>query len=312
MIVKIIIFLLLLIISYIIVEYAKNINFVRKINNYIKDKNDKYYEEIIKYYEKNKKLKFKSRLNIFHKINILLDKSGMPKNLFVNPITVCIVSIICFVLCYFCTFRFLKIVTLSFIVSVPCFFIPILIINFIGNYRNEKIEKIFPNFLLQLKNYTKINNDIIYAMHQIETIEPLQSYIDIFLIEINSGAKFEKAIINLKEKINVEAFKSFFTNLEYCYLYGGSFVELIDKSYKLINELQVEKENRIAETKSARLVLFILIFLDLFVYITTIRNDYENYIIMQKSFIGNFILYWNFLSMWLLVTLAMKVKKLDY
>jgi hypothetical protein len=38
----------------------------------------------------------------------------------------------------------------------------------------------------------------------------------------------------------------------------------------------------------------------------------ENYNIMQKTFIGNAILYWNFISIWLLVLLANKVKKLDY
>ena len=174
------------------------------------------------------------------------------------------------------------------------------------------IEKIFLNVLLQLKNYTKINNDIIYAMQQIETIEPLQSYINIFLIEINSGIKFEKAISNLKEKIKIQTYKDFLSNLEYCYLYGGSFTVLIDKSYKLISEIQNEKNIRNQETKSARMVLFILIFLNIFVYITNIKNNHDNYIIMQKSIVGNIILYWNFISMWLLILLASKVKKLDY
>ena len=176
----------------------------------------------------------------------------------------------------------------------------------------EKIEKIFPNFFLQLKNYTRINNDIVYALREIQTIEPLQTYINTFLIEINSGIKFEKAIQNLKEKIDIEIFRNFFSNLEYCYLYGGSFTELIDKSYKMISEIQKEKNTRIQETKSARMVLFILIFLNLFVYISNIKNNPENYMIMQKTLIGNVILYWNFISIWLLMLLANKVKKLDY
>lgn len=309
---KILLFILIVALSYLLTDYIININLVSKINKYIKDKNEKYYEELLKNYEKSKKIKTKMKLNIFHKINIALDRAGISRSIFVNPITIFFASIMCFILMYFMSFRFFKVVFLSLIISLPCFLIPMVIINFIGNHKTEKIEKIFLNFLLQLKNYTKINNDIIYAMQQVETIEPLQSYINIFLIEINSGIKFEKAIANLKEKVNVATFKDFLSNLEYCYLYGGSFTDLIDKSYKLISEIQTEKSNRIQETKSARMVLFILIFLDVFVYITNIRNDYENYIIMQKSVIGNFILYWNFMSLWLLVLLANKVKKLDY
>ena len=43
---------------------------------------------------------------------------------------------------------------------------------------------------------------------------------------------------NFKEKIDIVLFKSFLSNLEHCYLYGGSFTELIDKSYKMIEEIQ--------------------------------------------------------------------------
>ena len=116
----------------------------------------------------------------------------------------------------------------------------------------------------------------------------------------------------MKEKIKIEVFKDFLTNVEHCYLYGGNFTELISKSYQTIVEIQTEKNNRIEETKSARLVLFILIFLDFFIYITNIKNNRENYLIMQESIIGNLILYWNFISMWLLLFLANRVKKLDY
>ena len=112
--------------------------------------------------------------------------------------------------------------------------------------------------------------------------------------------------------MNIEQIKSFLANMEHCYLYGGSFPELMDKSYQIIDAIQKEKEKRREETRSARIVLWILIFLDVFVYITYIAANEENYAIMQHSFMGNLILYWNFISMWLLVALSMQVKKLDY
>ena len=202
--------------------------------------------------------------------------------------------------------------TLSLIIAIPTFLIPIITLSIIAESKSKKIEKVILNFLLQLKSYTKINNDIIYAFKQVKTIEPLQGYIRKFLVEINSGIKFEKAIENLKEKITFEKFNMFLTNMQYCYINGGNFSELISKNYKIISDIQAEKNKREQETMGARMVLIALILMDLFVYFTFIKNDYENYLIMTKSFIGNLILYWNFISIWVLFVLIYKVKKLDY
>ena len=221
-------------------------------------------------------------------------------------------SFLCFLIIYIIVFDIFKILGLAFIIALPCCTIPFVILNFIVSYKLEKIEKVFLNFLLQLKNYTQISNDVISALKNIETIDPLQSYIDKFNLEINSGIKFEIALEHLKEKISIIKFKEFFSNVQYCYIFGGNFANLIDKSYQTINELQKEKSKRKQETQSARIVLFILMLLDILVYINFVRNDYENYIIMRKSFIGNLILYWNFISMWFLIYLSEKVKKLDY
>ena len=133
-----------------------------------------------------------------------------------------------------------------------------------------------------------------------------------FLIEINRGVKFEIAMEHLKEKIHIKSFLDLLNNIQYCYLYGGNFSELISKNYQTIDELKKEKESRIQETRGARLVLLILIALDLFVYFTFINGNSENYKLMKSTFLGNAILYWNFISMWLLVLLSNNVKKLDY
>ena len=124
--------------------------------------------------------------------------------------------------------------------------------------------------------------------------------------------KFEVAIEHLKEKIPVLKFREFFSNLQYCYVFGGNFSTLIDKSYQTINDLQNEKNKRKQETKGARIVLFILMLFNVFVYVRFVKNDYDNYMLMRNSFMGRGILYWNFISMWFLIYLSEKVKKLDY
>lgn len=312
MIINVILFLLIGVIVYFIVEKIFLAGILHKINNYFFVKNKKYYENLAKYYEKNKKVKLKEKINYFQKISILIDRCNMRNNLFINPFSIAFLGVMCVVLSYIITFNFLKIIFLSFVIALPFFFLPFAVLNVIADYKEEKVEKVFLNFLLQLKNHIKINNDIIMAMREVRTVEPLQGYIKKFLIEISSGIKFEKAIANFREKINIKQIQMFLSNLEHCYLYGGNFSELIDKSYKMIGDIMEEKSKRLEETKGARIVLFILILLNLLVYISFIKSNQENYLIMQKSIIGQIILYWNFISMWILVWLSNIVKKLDY
>lgn len=306
--------ILLFLIFTICYQYANKIieeKLIVKLSKYLALKDEKYHQELIKYYEKNRKIKTNTKLNIIHKINMLIERSGIRRGLVINPITILIMCCACVMIFYFLIYRIFKITLLSCIISVPTFLFPILFLKLKAEYNEEKIEKIIPNFLLQLKNYTQISNDIIYAFKEIETIEPLQGYLDKFLIEINSGVNFENAINDLSEKIKVKELEKLFNNIKKCYISGGSFSDLINKSYYMISLIQKEKMQRKEETKGARMVLFILILLDLIVYFAYINNNKENYMIMQKSFIGNSILYWNFISIWLLVFLAQKVKKVD-
>ena len=306
---------LFLAIAWLAYEIAKSIidkKILSKINNYIMIKNDEYYEELIKYYEKNKKIKLTTKLNVFHKINILIDRAAIKRSIVINPIALIILGIASLYGTYLVIKNIFEIPLLSFIISLPSLGTPFFILMILAGIKEKKIEKLLLNFLLQLKNYTKINNDIIYAFEEVKVLDPLQTYIDKFLVEVKNGIKFEIALEHLKEKIHIKSFKTLLNHIQHCYLYGGNFSELIDKNYSSIAEMQKEKTNRMQETRGARMVLIILVILDLFVYFTYINSNYENYRIMKNSVIGNAILYWNFISMWLLILLSYNVKKLDY
>lgn len=312
MILKVFLFVLIGVTSYLIMDLLASRKKSHKVSKYLKQKNEKYYEELLKFYEKNKKVKLVSKLNLFYRINLLFEKAGMKRGILCNPITMMILSFASFLLAYSFIFSVFRIVALSFLIALPFSLLPFFILSCIAEMQSKKIEKVMLNFLLQLKNSTQIKNDIIYAFQEVKTIEPLQGYIRKFLVEINSGVKFEEAIENLKNKISFQKFQMVFTNMQYCYLHGGSFSELMKKSYQLISQIQKEKTHREQETMSARMVLVILIVLDLFVYFTFVKNNYENYRIMTRSLFGNVILYWNFISIWILLFLIHKVKKLDY
>ncbi len=264
------------------------------------------------YYNKTKKIKMTAKINIIYRLGIMLEKAGIKSNLLINPYMLLMLCILCLILGYFIAFSIFKIVFLSTIISLPAFLIPILVLNLMAEYKSNKLEKLMLDFLLQLKNYTKINNDIVFAFKQVKTMEPMQGYVDSFLVEVNSGVKFEKAIENIKEKVAFEKLKQVFSNIEYCYIYGGDFSILMDKSYSMISNVQKEKSKRIQETKSARIVMGILIALDLFIYFSFIKNNPSNLTLMTKRFMGTLILYWNFISIWFLIWLMYKVKKLEY
>lgn len=309
---NILLFLLIGVSTYLIIEKIRENKILEKINKYINKKNELYYKEFLKNYEKSKKIKLVENLNVKYKISLLIERANINQNILINPVSLIIYGMICSFVVYTFAFNVFKVHGIALIISAPCIVIPFVIIKAVISYKAQKMEKVFLNFLLQLKNYTKISNDVVGAFQSIETIEPLQSYIRKFNIELNSGIKFEAAIEHLKEKIGILKFREFFSNVQYCYLYGGNFSSLIDKSYKSINEIQKEKAKRLEETRSARLVLLILMLLNIVVYITYVRNNTENYMIMKSSVLGLGILYWNFISMWILIYLSEKVKELDY
>ena len=267
---------------------------------------------MLNHYNKSKKVKTKARYNLIYQIGISFERAGIKSNLLVNPYMLMILCMLCLIIGYQIAFSLFKIVLLSLIICLPAFLLPLFILNLIAEHRSNKLERIMLDFILQLKNYTQINNDIIYAFKQVKTLEPLQGFVDSFLVEVNSGVKFEKAIENIKDKVTFDKLKQVFSNIEYCYIYGGDFSVLMNKSYNMISKIQNEKSKRMQDTKSARIVMGILIILDLFIYFTFIKNNPSNLTLMTKRFMGTLILYWNFISIWFLIWLMQKVKKLEY
>jgi Flp pilus assembly protein TadB len=308
---NILLFLLICTIVYLIVTIISSQNVGAKIKKHIEDSGNKYFEN---FYKKHKmaSLKNKAKESVLMKLDTIISEAGLKESILINPITIISLGVICF-LCGFLFVRSIfKIPLLSAVISAPAILLPVLILSLMSEKKKSELESGILDFIIQLRNLTRINNDIVYAFKHVETVEPLKSHIDTFILELNGGIKFEEAIENLKEKVGFEKLRELFDNIKYCYLYGGNCQELMRKSYVMISKVQKEKKNRIQETRSARIVLGILICMDLFVYFTYIKSNYENYMLMTKSILGEIILYWNFISIWFLIALMNKVKTLDY
>lgn len=296
-----------------VIKELVNEKMYRKIRTRIDIENKKYIDKLI--YQKNKKI-IKKNKNILDYIYFLLVKTGFTENKYLwwlIPETVFIICILIFCISYYVFFPILKLKILVVIFSVPIAFIPIFILLVLSDVYEEKLERNLISYIIQLKNQVKINNDIISGFKETAKYagNPLSTYIRIFLFEVNNGINVSVAFDNLKNKVNIERFRQLITNLDSCYINGGDFYNLLDKSQTVFLKVQEERNNRNEQTMSSRIVLVILIAMSVFVYFNFIDSNIENYNIMINDFIGRLILYWNFISIWIMVFLIIYVKKID-
>ena len=271
--------------------------------------------QVIKKVSRREKIKKKVYKRLFYQLELIIEKSGIQDYMFfVDSITLLIMCLIS-AIAFFAIFESLFGVTsVGVITSFPGFFVPIMLLGIMAQRREQEIEKVLGDYLLQLKNSTRIHNDIIEAFRNVQDkcMDPLKTFTRQFVAEVNSGISVEVAIDNFRDKIDMKKFKLFLTNIQYCYIYGGDFTKLLDKTQRLIADIQKEKRTRIRETRSARIVIFLLIFLDVYLYFNFIMSQQDYLSIMRNTFYGQLILNANFLSIWFLLWLSYSVKKLDY
>ena len=75
--VLIILFISITFFSYELSKYIEEKSVLEKINKYISDKSDKYYDDYIKRNEKRQKINLKDKINLIYKMNLIIDKSGI-------------------------------------------------------------------------------------------------------------------------------------------------------------------------------------------------------------------------------------------
>ena len=283
-----VIFLIIEMFSNIILSNRKNKFFnIQKINNRI---NNTSFIKKIKYY-----IEYLKNINI---------------NLFcyINPITIILISIFISIITFFISYKFISVFSSAIIISVYSFFIPYLILKYIYNDYRKKIMDIFPTYIVSLKNYTIISNDIIIAMRKVKVEPPLMIFIDKFNILTEKGVTVYEAFQKLKNDIKINKISEFITALQNCYINGGNFSELLDKYSKILTNINNHREKENQENFSSILVLIILVIINIFLIINFVYSNQIYREIVVNSFIGKTILNINILS-YLLVFYF--IKKLD-
>jgi Flp pilus assembly protein TadB len=239
-------------------------------------------------------------LSFIKKIIYSLDEANLSLKVgninIISLLTILILTIVVFIITFLITYNFLHLFSSSLIISIFSLFLPYLIIKYFSYCRKIKILKNFPNYIISLKNYTDVNNDIIEAFRRATVEEPLKTYIEKFNISLQKGVKIYDAFESLKSSINIKKINEFITLLQFCYVYGGDFGNLLDKFSKIQMKTNLQREKEKQKIFSSKLVLIILILLNMYILFGFVLTNNEYYNILVKTFIGNLILNINILS----------------
>jgi len=248
-----------------------------------------------------------------HDIEVSFKKLNIHYNTISVFILVGIGGIIGLIVFFICE-QFFPLTSMSAIIAIPLIMVPIWIIKYIANKEHDKLEVGLNDFFIQLKTALKINSDIIEALRRIQNIvlEPFSTYTRQLLTEINAGVMPEKALESFAQKINMKKFSLYINNVRYCHIYGGDIDSLTEKTQIILAETIKQKKKRVKETKSICTVLYILIFIDVYMYFFFINGNQYYLNTMVNSIIGKLILNINFVSIWGIIWLSKVVRKLDY
>jgi len=276
--------------------------------------NQKNYKKIILNLNTEAVYRIK-KLSFIKKISYIVDESKITfkiKNIdIISTLTVSILSVVIFIITFLITYNFLKLFLSSLIISIFNLFLPYFILKYFSYYKKIKILNSFPNYIISLKNYTDVNNDIIEAFRRANAEEPLNKYIEKFNVSLQKGVKIYDAFETLKSNINIKKINEFITLLQFCYIYGGDFGNLLDKFSKIQMKTNLQREKEKQKIFSSKLVLIILILLNIYILFGFVLTNTEYYSILVKTFIGNMILNINILSYIFIFYMYIQINKME-
>ncbi|MEG2348704.1 MAG: type II secretion system F family protein [Clostridia bacterium] len=188
---------------------------------------------------------------------------------------------------------------------------PYIVIKFIYDKKKSDIIQIFPTYIVSLKNYTQVSNDIIVAMKKTIPPEEIKKYIETFNFSVESGISVYDAFENLKEKFNIGKINDFFSSCQYCYINGGNFTKLLDKYAKILNKrnIQIEKEKQ--ENFSSKIVMYIMIAINIYMLFGFSFSTVEYKQIMTQTLVGKVIVNINIISYIIMFIISNKFNKVE-
>ena len=103
-----------------------------------------------------------------------------------------------------------KINSVAIILAAPFVFSGLLIIQYLADKKQEKLEEVMNDFFIQFRGEIKVNNDIISAFKKIQNtcLPPFNEYINKMMVEIKAGEIPEEALKRFADKVDINKFVS--------------------------------------------------------------------------------------------------------
>lgn len=245
------------------------------------------------------------------KNNILQVKKLNNKFNYISLYSFIIFSFFLMIISFVFSYKIFHIISTSLIISVISFFIPNIILKYILNKHKEKLMREFPTYAITLKNYTKVNNDLIFAFKRASVTGSFKKYIETFNFSIEKGLKVDYCFEKLKNDININQINNFFTASNNCYKNGGDFSKLLDKYSNILTKVNLQKEKEKEESFASKLILYILIMVNIYLLFGFVFNDEEYKNVLINTFFGKTIININILSYFFIMFFIKKINKME-
>lgn len=231
--------------------------------------------------------------------------------LIAKPSMLIVISFLLSIMAYFVTYRVFQLKSTSIIISVSSFFLPYCILKYTIFYHKSKILKAFPTYIINLKNYTQVDNDIIVAFKRAYVDMPLKFFIDRFNVSLENGVNIYEAFERLKADINIKKINELLTALQYCHINGGNFTKLIDRYSKILMNVNLQKEKERQNSYATKIILLIIIIINIYMMFSFVFAYSEYFNIMTNTVMGIIIVNFNILSYILIVVFIVRMNKLE-
>ena len=179
-----------------------------------------------KKYDLNKIKHNKYFLRLFQTINVFIYNYNLK---YFNLTIFIIISVIIYIVFYLIIYNFFKKIIPSFLFAFLISLIPYNIVKNLNKKIKNEIKRTFPTYVLSLKNYTDIDNNIITAISSCDSNKYIKKYIDKFKVSVFSGMNVYTAFENLKNDIDIKEISQFIFLLQNCHINGGNYSNIIEK-----------------------------------------------------------------------------------
>lgn len=285
---KLIIFILLAIVIYILIGWAKK----DYINPLIIYKQSKVAKAITKTIN-----------NLYEKKIISVNKK------YLTALKISLVSLILFLISVILIYIYIKVLSTAIILSIPILISPLILSKILIFKNKQRISKQLPFYVVNIKNQMKDENNIIQAIKRAKVEAPLSKYINEFTATVFNGGNVFSAFEKLKKDVNVKDFTELINSFEVCYKNGGDFLKILEKYILMKTKERLYKQEMEEKSFASIVTLLAMNIMNIVVIITFVlaNNEYASFI--RGSVIGRVILNFNVITYMLSLVTIFRIYK---